>query len=104
MKLLKHCLGILLLAVFLFPQVEKSLHAFEHEDEIHCTETETHFHEAGDHCSICDYELTQLFSFSPSFLLNSNTICISHQVAEVVSQCKKQQQRTVALRGPPYIS
>jgi len=50
----KYC-SILFLFLFLFPQVEKEIHAFEHLDDVHCTATDKHFHELEHTCSICDY-------------------------------------------------
>jgi hypothetical protein len=48
-------ISCLLLALFLFPMVEKQLHAFEHAEEFHCTSTDKHFHDAEHSCEICDF-------------------------------------------------
>ncbi|MBL7884722.1 MAG: hypothetical protein JNL69_11680 [Bacteroidia bacterium] len=53
----KYC-SILFLILFLFPQVEKEIHAFEHLNDFHCTATDKHFHELEHACSICDYTLS----------------------------------------------
>jgi hypothetical protein len=48
--------------LFLFPLVEKELHAFEHADDFHCTATDKHFHEQEHSCEICDYTLNDTYS------------------------------------------
>jgi hypothetical protein len=53
----KYC-SLFVLLLFLFPMVEKQLHAFEHLNEQHCTANEKHFHEAEHHCTVCDFTLT----------------------------------------------
>ena len=104
MKLIKHCLGVLLVVLFLFPQVEKSLHALEHHDEFHCTESETHYHEAEHHCSICDYEVSHLISPVSVFQFEYLTLCISQPEVEFAAQYVKQPLQWASLRGPPFIS
>jgi hypothetical protein len=51
----KRFLAVFLLGLFLFPLVEKQVHAFEHADEFHCNSTDQHFHDVEHSCSICDY-------------------------------------------------
>jgi len=57
-KQLKKYFSFLFLLLFLFPMVEKQLHAFEHRDEAHCSATDKHFHELEHSCSICDFTAT----------------------------------------------
>lgn len=57
MQLLKKYFSILFLVLFIFPGVQKALHAFEHQDEEHCTSTDKHFHELEHTCSVCDHTL-----------------------------------------------
>lgn len=46
------------LLLFLFPMIEKGIHAFEHEEEEHCAAyEETHLHEKHHDCQLCDYNL-----------------------------------------------
>ena len=47
-----------MLLLFLFPMVEKHVHAFEHSKDKHCTANEKHFHEEEHHCTICDFTIT----------------------------------------------
>ena len=49
---------LLLFILFLFPQVEKSLHDFEHQDDSKCFSTEKHFHSQEHTCSLCDYTVS----------------------------------------------
>jgi hypothetical protein len=63
-KITKQLSSLSFLLLFLFPLVEKQLHAMEHADDIHCNATDKHFHEAEHSCSICDYT----FSDTPSEL------------------------------------
>ena len=55
--LLKNISSILLLFLFLFPLVEKEVHALEHTDDVHCSSVDKHFHEIEHSCSICDYSV-----------------------------------------------
>jgi hypothetical protein len=50
----KYC-SIIFLFLFLFPLVEKEIHAIEHADDVHCSASDKHFHELEHSCSICDY-------------------------------------------------
>lgn len=46
---------MLMLALLLFPILEKSRHDFEHAEEIHCSVKDKHFCRAEHNCKICDY-------------------------------------------------
>ena len=49
--------GLLLLALFLFPQIHKAVHDLGHLNDFHCQAvTEKHFHEHHAECLICDYK------------------------------------------------
>ena len=59
--LIKKYGSLFLLLAFLFPLVQKELHALEHSDESQCsTTTEKHFHAEEHHCDICDFALPSL--------------------------------------------
>lgn len=52
----KYC-SLLLLFLFLFPQIEKGIHDWHHQQDEHCTvKDETHFHKEQHSCVLCDYE------------------------------------------------
>jgi len=61
MQHIKKYLSLFCLVLFLFPLVEKNVHAFEHQDEIHCNATDKHFHELEHTCSLCDFTITESY-------------------------------------------
>jgi hypothetical protein len=73
---IKKYLSLFLLALFLFPSVEKQLHAFEHLSDSHCTSANKHFHPLEHNCSICDFTITDSNSSAIStihFVISSQT-------------------------------
>ncbi len=56
-EILNRYCSIALLLLFLFPLVEKEIHAMEHMNDFHCTATDKHFHEQEHTCSLCDYSV-----------------------------------------------
>jgi hypothetical protein len=42
------------LFLFLFPMVEKQMHALEHAGDTHCQSSDKHFHTEEHSCTICD--------------------------------------------------
>ncbi|MFY9308348.1 MAG: hypothetical protein WAQ28_04780 [Bacteroidia bacterium] len=56
-KELQKYISIAVLLLFLFPMVEKQVHAFEHLSDKHCTANEKHFHELEHHCDVCVFTL-----------------------------------------------
>jgi hypothetical protein len=56
-KEIKKYFSLVLLFLFLFPMVEKEVHAFEHSADEHCSTNEKHFHNLEHHCGICDFTL-----------------------------------------------
>ncbi len=64
-KQIKNSLSFLLLCLFLFPAVEREVHAYEHQNDIHCASTDKHFHEEEHNCSICDFTITDSTSPTP---------------------------------------
>jgi hypothetical protein len=62
---LKKIFALFSLAVFLFPFVEKEIHNYDHQNDFHCTTSESHLHNPEHHCSLCDY--TNDYNGSPSF-------------------------------------
>ena len=73
----KYC-SIIFLFLFLFPLVEKEIHAIEHADDVHCSASDKHFHELEHSCSICDYTMpAALGSANNSFHVVFNEQIIS---------------------------
>ena len=94
MQQIKKYFSVLLLFLFLFPQIEKEVHAFHHLADAHCSSSDKHFHEQEHNCSICDYTITntttaetpakltvtvQQFIYSP-FVVNINTTNAYHHL------------------------
>lgn len=58
MKTAKKYSSLLVLLLFLIPQVESSFHSFSHRNDSHCTSnTQQHFHQEEHVCSICDFNI-----------------------------------------------
>lgn len=55
---IKKYLAFILLFLFLFPLIEKEVHTFECDTDVHCTASEIHFHNLEHHCGICDFTIT----------------------------------------------
>jgi hypothetical protein len=58
--------SLFFLLLFLFPLVEKQLHAFQHQSDLHCSATDKHFHSEEHNCSICDFTATDSNTFTES--------------------------------------
>src|SRR5690606_14798221 len=57
------------LVLFLFPMVEKELHAMEHHDDEHCAEHELmHLHEKDHICNISDFTFDPVSNFTVDFI------------------------------------
>ncbi len=57
-QIVKTSFAWLLLALFLFPQVQKGMHDFEHRHDTHCdAKAEQHLHPLEHVCSICDFSV-----------------------------------------------
>ena len=54
-KTLKKYAAIFLLALLVFPYIQRGRHDFAHDADFHCsTKTVNHLHQLEHHCSICD--------------------------------------------------
>lgn len=54
----KKYLSFFILLLFLFPTIERGVHAFNHVGDTHCNSSDKHFHTEEHHCSICDFTST----------------------------------------------
>ncbi len=73
---IKKYFSILFLVLFLFPMVEKQVHAFQHSSDLHCTNADKHFHQVEHSCSICDFTYTESNASTEnnfSFLIHTTT-------------------------------
>jgi len=58
-RMFKMYSGVLFLLLFLFPQVQKGLHDFEHRHDVHCDATsELHLHQLEHVCKLCDFSIS----------------------------------------------
>jgi len=54
-KLIRRLLAFFLLILFLFPQIEKGFHDFQHRNDFHCKAYEHHLHQQSHTCSLCSF-------------------------------------------------
>jgi hypothetical protein len=101
---LKNSLSIFTLVVFLLPFVAEQIHAFEHRNDRHCTNTETHFCIPEHHCSYCDF--VKLTSDTPASenLLKPDLVLTSSKINFYQTASFEQLKFNFSLRGPPSIS
>ena len=86
-KQIKKYFSFFLLFLFLFPIIEKQLHAFEHNADSHCTATDKHFHTPEHSCSICDFTITDSNAAPETkvqFVISSNQF-LFHSFTESVN-------------------
>ena len=57
-KPIKKYFSLFFLFLFLFPLVEKEVHALQHNMDVHCTASDIHLHQLEHHCAICDFTVT----------------------------------------------
>ena len=95
--------ALLLLALFVYPYIEKGIHDLEHADDFHCTSSTKHFHEGEHSCSICDYITPD--STEPSalhFSLSATVfeeLIISYTISGIISA----PDYFFSLRAPPAL-
>ena len=96
--------ALFLLALFVFPFVEKGVHDVTHAKDTHCsTKNSKHFHTSEHHCSICDFTVS--LSPAPNYFQEApvNAPC------EYLVDCSYTTNFPVApafsflLRGPPSV-
>ncbi len=63
-KQVKKYFPVIFLFLFLFPMVEKEIHALEHSTDVHCSSYDFHFHDLEHNCSICDFTIADSYSKS----------------------------------------
>lgn len=104
MKKLKSYISLLMFAVLLFPMVEKTLHDFEHVNEVHCGVKEIHYCKAEHFCPICDY----VFSTSTTPPKTQEQLSVFSTKTEpfetaLVFNTKLSPKFNFSLRGPPNV-
>src|SRR4051812_10201840 len=56
-KTLLKIFSLLLCLGLLAPILEKSIHSWQHRNDIHCNTSGKHFHEQEHDCNVCDYDM-----------------------------------------------
>ncbi len=104
MRKLKSIFSLFTLLVFLFPLMEKEIHALEHADDIHCSSIDKHFHELEHNCELCDF--TNVISDPPLFT-HADFLLAELRVQNFNFTEKKTSSREkefTSLRAPPVVS
>lgn len=101
---LKKILSIFVLAVLLLPMVAEQLHAFEHQEDKHCTNAETHYCTPEHHCTLCDFVQFTSLVIDYSSPLNADLILSAHQSNFYQSVVVSKHNFVYSLRGPPSVS
>lgn len=102
-KQIKKYFSFLFLFLFLFPIVEKQIHAFEHNNDLHCAATDKHFHSSEHTCSICDFTSTDSNSSAEnnfSFIVSAISCTYDPFIVSVNSPTAFQD---LPSRAPPFI-
>ncbi len=104
MNLFRKYISISLLALFLFPLIEKEIHTLEHVDSFHCKASDKHFHELEHTCSICDFIVpVTIVPSEPGYdfsIFVSSSLLFFFDKTEIISA----PEYFVSLRGPPVVS
>ncbi len=94
--------ALFLLAVFVYPFIEKGIHDIEHAKDVHCsTKNSTHFHTKEHHCEICDFTVS--VSHTPECvqkdyqIINYKPLLVCFDNADIVVAFAF----SFSLRGPP---
>ncbi|MBI4929978.1 MAG: hypothetical protein HY841_04385 [Bacteroidetes bacterium] len=103
MKVFKKYFSLFLLALFLCPLIEKSIHDFTHKNTFSCKGTDKHFHHAHPACPICEFTipvLTVPVDENPNFSIFAfSDFTLPHDETPVISST----DYFVSLRAPPYL-
>ena len=102
MVFLKKYPALFLLALFVFPYLQKGAHDMAHAGDFHCQEiTSKHFHALEHHCEVCD----KVFSVTREPVLfkgfSSCTAEINTLLSVSVPHIELAAIRLFSLRGPP---
>lgn len=99
----KFILPLFLLSVFLYPFLQKEIHAIEHAGDFRCTTlTQTHLHQEQHHCSVCDFAVTSAVVLPLSDNLPAN-VGISHSFNLSGNHFFTSPHYLFLLRAPPAL-
>jgi hypothetical protein len=102
MKIIRKYLPLLVVALLLFPLVEKAVHDRGHFNEEHCELKDTHYCNVEHNCSLCDY----VFSSPSNQPIAKYKIVVFSQILIIiilflVLNTIVSPKYTFTLRGPP---
>jgi hypothetical protein len=91
-----------MLALLLFPMLEKASHDFEHFDDDHCNIKDKHYCKVEHSCQICAY----VFSSSSIPPKTQDKLAVfakasDNLASEIVVNTTTSQKFRLSLRGPP---
>lgn len=101
-KHIKKYLSLFLLALLLFPVLEKTSHELEHLKEKHCSGKGLHYCASENNCHVCDYVFSKA-NTPPTDYNNLNLVLLENSDKHLgfVSNEIKPTTCTFSLRGPP---
>lgn len=103
-KTIKKYTALFLLALFVFPYIQKGIHDLHHAADFHCQEKSiVHFHETEHHCNLCDEVITK--AENPDFCKGIQPVSkrIFLTPFFYVEEITKTEVRFPSLRGPPAV-
>ena len=100
-NLLRKYISVSFLALFLFPLLEKEVHALEHADIFRCKASDQHFHELHPTCSVCDFIVPA--ATEPSRQDYDFSLCVSSSLLFCCNESTAGSavKYFVSLRAPP---
>lgn len=102
MQRIRSFISLLLLAVMLFPLLEKVLHQFEHAQENHCEKKELHFCADEHSCKICDYVFSSIDEpLVCHYEIKTKTHVVASDFFNLTSIASSFPNLNFSLRAPP---
>ena len=104
MQKIRSYISLLLLAVMLFPLIEKVSHQLEHADENHCGKKELHFCAKEHNCKICDYVFSSIdepLGYHYEIKGKTKVVTIDFQI--ITPSITSSPNLSYLLRGPPIV-
>lgn len=83
--------------------VAEQLHAFEHRNDNHCTNTETHFCTQEHHCTLCDFVQLSSETKDSSVQIKAHLTLTAQLIVFYQVVSLEQPNFNYSLRGPPAI-
>jgi hypothetical protein len=101
---LKKFLSIFTIVVFLSPFVIEQVHAFEHLEDKHCTDTETHYCTPEHHCKLCDFVQLTSDSHDSEIQIKAELVLTANDIYFYQAVSFEHPKFNYSLRGPPAVS